>query len=109
MDTPKICFSCSKRQDSLRVNPSRNVLSSIMQFSVPPDVINLWGKFEFENIAIMEDKLCKQMERFLAIAKESDNFLSLDDNSKRIYKVKINNMQGYDPDQIKEGRNFRRC
>ena len=50
----------------------------------------------------MEDKQCKQMEQFLAMAKESNYFLSLDDKSKQIYKVKITNMQGYDPYQIKK-------
>ena len=50
----------------------------------------------------MEDKQCKQMERFLAMAKESDYFLSLDDKSKQIYKVKINNIRRYDPCQIKK-------
>ena len=39
-------------------------------------------KFEFENPAIIEDKQCKQTERFSVIAKESDYFLSLDDKSK---------------------------
>ena len=43
-------------------------------------------KFEFENPAIMEDKQCKQTERFSVMAKGSDNFLSL-------YKIKINNIQ----------------
>ena len=33
-------------------------------------------KFEFENPSIMEDKQCKQMEQFSAMAKESDYFLS---------------------------------
>ena len=45
----------------------------------------------------MEDKQCRQMERFSAMARESDYFLSLDDKSKQIYKVKINNIQVYDP------------
>ena len=36
-------------------------------------------KFEFENPAIMEGKQCKHMERFVAMAKRSDYFLSLDD------------------------------
>ena len=35
----------------------------------------------------MEDKQCKQMERFLIIAKENDNFLQLDEKSKQIYKA----------------------
>ena len=50
----------------------------------------------------MEDKQCKQMEQFLAMAKESNYFLSLDDKSKQIYKVKITNMQVYDLYQIKK-------
>ena len=33
-------------------------------------------KFEFENTAIMEDKQCKQMERFSVMTKGSDYFLS---------------------------------
>ena len=36
------------------------------------------------------------------MAKASDYFLSLDDKSKQIYKEKINNIQGYDPYQIKK-------
>ena len=36
------------------------------------------------------------------MSKESDYFLSLDDKSKQIYKIKINNIQGYDPYQIKK-------
>ena len=42
------------------------------------------------------------MERFLAMAKESDYFLSLDDKSKQIYKVRSNNIQVYDPYQVKK-------
>ena len=38
--------------------------------------------------------------------KESDYFLSLDDKSKQIYKVKINNIQGYDPYQIKKEEEY---
>ena len=59
-------------------------------------------KFEFENSAITEDKQCKQMERFLAMTREGDYFLSLDDKFKQIYKVKIHNIQGCDPYQIKK-------
>ena len=70
-------------------------------FSLPTDVINLWvEKFEFDNPTIMEDKLCKQMgsmEQFSVLAKESDDFLLLDEKSKQSYKVKIKNIQGYDP------------
>ena len=42
------------------------------------------------------------MEQLLAMAKESDYFLSLDNKSKQIYKVKIDNIQGYDPSPIKK-------
>ena len=59
-------------------------------------------KFEFENPAIIEDKQCKQTDRFSVMAKGRDYFLSLDDKSKETYKVKINNMQGYEPYQIKK-------
>ena len=59
-------------------------------------------KFEFENPAIIEDKQCKQTERFSVIAKESDYFLLLDDKSKQIYKVNINKIQEHDPYQIKK-------
>ena len=44
----------------------------------------------------MEDKECKQTERFSVMVKGSDYFLSLDDKSKQRYKVKINNVQVYD-------------
>ena len=50
----------------------------------------------------MEDKQCKQTERFSVMAKGSDCFLSLDDKSKQRYKVKINNIQWYDLSQIKK-------
>ena len=50
----------------------------------------------------MEDKQRKQTQQLLVIAKRSDYFLSLDDKSKQRYKVKINNIQGYDPYQIKK-------
>ena len=72
-------------------------------------------KFEFRNPAIMEDKQSKQMERFLAMTKESNYFLLLDDKPKQIYKVKINNRQEYDPYQIKRKNiqvilvNFHQC
>ena len=49
-------------------------------------------KFEFGNPAIMEDKQCKQTERYSVKAKGSNYFLSLDDKSKQRCKVKINNM-----------------
>ena len=63
----------------------------------------------------MEGKQCKQTERFSVMAKGSDNFLSLDDISKQRYKVKINNMEGYDPYQMKKEElsgvlvNFHQC
>ena len=50
----------------------------------------------------MEDKQCKQMERFSVMAKGSDYFLLLDGKSKQGYKVKIDNIQWYDPYQIKK-------
>ena len=36
------------------------------------------------------------------MTKGSGYFLSLDDKSKQRYKLKINNMQGYNPYQIKK-------
>ena len=36
------------------------------------------------------------------MTKGSDYFLLLDDKSKQRYKVKTNNIQGYDPYQIKK-------
>ena len=53
----------------------------------------------------MEDKQYKQTERFSVMAKASDYFLSLDDKSKQRYKVKTDNMQGYDLYEIKR-KNF---
>ena len=50
----------------------------------------------------MKDKQCNQTERFSVMAKGSDYFSSLHDKSKQICKVKINNIQGYDPYQIKK-------
>ena len=43
----------------------------------------------------MEDKQCKQTEQF-STAKENNYFLSLDGKSKQRYKLKINNIQGYE-------------
>ena len=71
-------------------------------FSVPSGIINLCGKIQIENPAIMEDKQCKQTELFSVMTKGSDKFWSLDDKSKQRYKVKVNNIQGYDPYQIKK-------
>ena len=53
----------------------------------------------------MEEKQCKQTDRFSVIAKGRNYFLSLDDKSKLRYKVKINNTQGYDHYKIKK-KNF---
>ena len=50
----------------------------------------------------MEDKQCKQTERFSVMAKGSNYFLLLDDKSKQRYKAKINNIQGCDPCKIKK-------
>ena len=52
-------------------------------FSVPIDVI-------------------KKMEWFSAMETGSDYFLPLDDKSKQRYEMKINDIQGYDPYQIKK-------
>ena len=53
----------------------------------------------------MEDKQCKQTERYSVMAKGSDCIFSLDDESKQRYKVKINNIQGHDLYQIKKEKN----
>ena len=45
----------------------------------------------------MEDRQCKQTERYSVMVKGSHYFLSSDDKCKQ-----INNMQGYDPYQIKK-------
>ena len=50
----------------------------------------------------MEDKRCQQTERFSIMTKGSGYFLSLDDKSKQIFNVKINNIQGSDPYHIKK-------
>ena len=59
-------------------------------------------KFEFENPAIMEDKQCKQTERFSVMPKGTDCFLPLDVISKQRFKVKINKIQRSDPYQLKK-------
>ena len=69
-----------------------NHLRTLDVFSVPTDVINLCGKFEFKNPAIVEGKQYKQTKQFSVMAKGSDYFLSLDDKPKQRYKVKINNI-----------------
>ena len=50
----------------------------------------------------MEDKQYKQTERFSVITKVSDYFLSLDDKFKQRQTVKTDNMQGYDPYEVKK-------
>ena len=59
-------------------------------------------KFEFENLAIMEGRQGKQTEQFSVMAEGSDYFLSLDDKYKQRYKIKINNIRGYEPYQKKK-------
>ena len=59
-------------------------------------------EFTFENPTIMEDKQCKQMERFSAMVKGSDNILLMINRNKDIYKVKTNFIQRHDPCQIKK-------
>ena len=59
--------------------------------------------FEFENPAIMEDKQYKQTERLSAMAKGNDYFLLLYQiNPNKDTKAKINNIQEFDPYQIKK-------
>ena len=48
----------------------------------------------------MDNKQCKQMERFSVNGKRKRLFFV--NKSKQRYKVKINNIQGYDPYQIKK-------
>ena len=48
--------------------------SSEGKFSVLTDVINFCGKVRIRKFRHYVDKQCKQMERFLAMAKESDYF-----------------------------------
>ena len=50
----------------------------------------------------MEDKQCKQKKRFSSVATGSDYFLKLDEKSKQRYKLKVHNIQKYDPYQIKK-------
>ena len=59
-------------------------------------------KFKSESPTIMEDKECKQTERFSVMAKGSNYFLSLDIKSEQRYKVKTNKIQQYDPYQMKK-------
>ena len=49
----------------------------------------------------MQDKRCKQTERFSVMGKRNDYFLPLDDKSKQRYKVKFNKIQEYDAYQTK--------
>ena len=50
----------------------------------------------------MENKLCKQIGRFSAVAVGNNYFCLLDDKSKQRYKVKINNIERYDPYEMKK-------
>ena len=50
----------------------------------------------------MQEKQCKQTKRFSVMGKGSGYFLSLDDKSKQRYKVKVSNVQGYGPYQMKK-------
>ena len=50
----------------------------------------------------MKDKEWKQTERFSIIVKGRDYFLSLDDESKQRYKVKIHNIQECNLHQVKK-------
>ena len=50
----------------------------------------------------MESRQGKQTEQFSVMAKGSDYFLSLDDKYKQRYKIKINNIRGYEPYQKKK-------
>ena len=50
----------------------------------------------------MEDKQCKQIKQFSAIAIGNNYFFVLDGKSKQRYKVNINIIEGYDPYQIKK-------
>ena len=42
----------------------------------------------------------KQTERFSIMTKGNDYFLSLDDKSKQIYELKINNIQGHGSNHV---------
>ena len=66
-----------------------------------PTNVELTSLIYAENPAIREDKQYKQSEG-LATAIGSNYFLSLDDKPKQKYKVKTNNIQGYDLYQIKK-------
>ena len=58
------------------VLPAREITGLFgQQFSVPIDVIYA-EKVEFENPTIMEDKQCKQTERFSVMTEGRDYFLS---------------------------------
>ena len=50
----------------------------------------------------MENKLYKQIGWFSSVAIGSNYFCSLDNKSKQRYKVKINDIEGYDPYQMKK-------
>ena len=59
-------------------------------------------KFEFKNPAIIWRTSSVNKWTILSDGKSKWLFLLFDDKSKQRYKVKTNNMQGYDPYQIKK-------
>ena len=87
-----LTFPYSKNWQNNKMNEKRSQEYQSMdpEFSVPTTSLIYADKFEFEYSAIMEDKQCKQTERFSVMAKGSNYFLLLDDKSKLRYEVKIN-------------------
>ena len=72
---------CNALSEQTQINDSSNESFTLYSlFWLAPLIYA--EKFEFENPAIMEEKQRKQMEWFLAMTKERDYFLSLDDKSK---------------------------
>ena len=94
----QLCLCCAK----LFILLHSLKISYDLQFSVPTDVINLCGKIRIRKPRHYGGQECKQTEPFSAMTTVSDYFLSLDEQSKRRYKVKINIIQGYDPYHIKK-------
>ena len=64
--------------------------------------MNLCGKIQIRKPRHYGGQEYKQTESFSAMTTGNNYFLSLDDQSKRRSKVKINIIQGYDPYQIKK-------
>ena len=65
-------------------------------------------KLEFKILPLWRTSNVNKRSDSLQWQKEADYFLPLDDESKQRYKVKINNIQGYDPIKLKKGITFRR-